>query len=297
MNDSFGPELESLDSIRVRFGCHLFIPKELPNYICALGKSHDDVKHIAKCIRVLWAEETAKSNIKAKIYLVEPQLRAMEGNIVVEKQNQLHHPVLQGDRVQISDSQGLQERICSVRSKNNARILTAVEDCLKRLAYVRGHLRMRVNLGTFVLENYQKPENDKSWYVFDEFKDMLLHEQTQGRLIPGYVLSIKLDVANLNGRLKIGQPELLERCFKAKHLFEPLDDASTALEDAELAYSVNFEFLGADKSMLRLEAEFAKSPGAREYEIKERRWLRPRTDGQIREKRPPLHIAVIDFER
>ena len=75
--------------------------------------------------------------------------------------------------MQISDSQGLQERICSVRSKNNARILTAVEDRLKRLAYARGHLRMRVNLGTFVLENYQKPENNKSWYVFDEFKDML----------------------------------------------------------------------------------------------------------------------------
>ncbi|KAL4766207.1 uncharacterized protein BDW70DRAFT_1464 [Aspergillus foveolatus] len=52
--------------------------------------------------------------------------------------------------------------------------------------------------------------------------------------------------------------------------------------------------------MLRLEAEFAKRPGAREYEIKERRWLRPRTDGQIREKRPSLHslhIAVVDFER
>ncbi|KAL4741387.1 hypothetical protein BDV11DRAFT_213168 [Aspergillus similis] len=248
LNECFGPELESLDSIRAKFGCHLFIPKEMPNHICAL---------------VLWAEETAKSNIKAKIYLVEPQPRAMEGKIVVEKQNQLHNPVLQGGRLQNPDLQGWEERIRSVQSKNNARILTAVEDCLKGLAFVRGHLRMRVNLGTF-------------------FRDMLLHEQTQGRLIPG---------------LKIGQPELLERCFKTKHLFEPIDDASTALEDAELAYSVNFEFLGADKSMLRLEAEFAKSPGAREYEIKERRWLRPRTDGQTRDKRPPLHVAVIDFER
>ncbi|KAL4755082.1 hypothetical protein BDW72DRAFT_189690 [Aspergillus terricola var. indicus] len=282
LNECFGPELESLDSIRARFGCHLFILKELPNHICALGKNHDDMKQIAKSIRVLWAEETAKSNIKAKIYLVEPQPRAMEGKIVVEKRNLLHHPMLQGGRLQNPDLLGWQERIRSMQSNNNARILTAVEDCLKGLAFVRGHLRMRVNLGTFVLENYQKPENDKSWYDFGEFRDMLLHEQTQGRLIP---------------RLKIGQPELLERCFKAKHLFEPLDDASTALEDAELAYSVNFEFLGADKSMLRLEAEFAKSPGAREYEIKERRWLRPRTDGQTRDKRPPLHVAAIDFER
>ncbi|KAL4812368.1 hypothetical protein BDW67DRAFT_193677 [Aspergillus spinulosporus] len=271
LNECFGPELESLDSIRARFGCHLFVPKELPDHICALGKNHDDMRQIAKSIRVLWAEETAKSNIKAKIYLVEPQPRAMEGKIVVEKQNQSHNPVLRGGLLQIPELQGLQERIRSVQSKNNSRILTAVEDCLKGLAFVRGHLRMRVNLGTLVLENYQKPENNKSWYCFDEFRDMLLHEQTQGRLIPG--------------------------CFKAKHLFEPLDDASTTLEDAELAYSVNFEFLGADKSMLRLEAEFAKSPGAREYEIKECRWLKPRNDGQTREKQPPLHVAVIDFER
>ncbi|KAL4984007.1 hypothetical protein BDW68DRAFT_181078 [Aspergillus falconensis] len=282
LNECLGPELECLDSIRARFGCYLFVPKELPGHICALGNNHDDMKQIAESIRVLWAEATAKSNIKAKIYLVEPQPRAMKGKIVVEKQKQLHNPVLQGDRLQSHDLQNWQECIHSVQSKNNARILTAVENCLKGLAFVRGHLRMRVNLGTFVLENYQKPEDDKSWYGFDEFREMLLHEQTQGRLIPG---------------LKVGQPELLGRCFKAKHLFEPLDDASTALEDAELAYSVNFEFLGADKSMLRLEAEFAKSPGAREYEIKERRWLRPRTDGQTRDKRPPLHVAVIDFER
>ncbi|KAL4997167.1 hypothetical protein BDV10DRAFT_195401 [Aspergillus recurvatus] len=282
LNECFGPDLEFLDSIRARFGCHLFVPKELPGYICALGNNHDDMKQIAINIRVLWAEVTAKSNMKAKIYLVEPQSRAMKGEIVVEKQKELHIPMLQGGRLQGPDLQGWQERIRSVQSKNNARILTAVEDCLKGLAFVRGHLRMRVNLGTFVLENYQKPKDDNSSYGSDEFREMLLHEQTQGRLIPG---------------LKVGQPELLERCFKATHLFEPLDDASTALEDAELAYSVNFEFLGADKSMLRLEAEFAKSPGAREYEIKERRWLRSRTDGQTRDKRPPLHVAVIDFER
>jgi hypothetical protein len=72
---------------------------------------------------------------------------------------------------------------------------------------------------------------------------------------------------------------------------------SSPLRSAELAYSVNFEFTGSDKSMLRLEAEFAKSPGAQDYEITQRRWLRPRTGGHAADQRPPLHVAVTDFGR
>ncbi|KAL4778845.1 hypothetical protein BJX76DRAFT_352283 [Aspergillus varians] len=283
LHECLGPELESLDSIRAMFGCHLFVPKDLPGYICALGHNHDGMKQIAESIRILWAETVAKSNIKAKIYLLEPpEPNAVRGKIVVKRQNQLHKPALQGPRLGGHDLQKWQDGIDLVQSRNNTRLLTAVENCLKGVSFVRGHLRMRVNLGTFVLENYRVPEDDKSWYGFEEFREMLLHEQTKGRLIPG---------------LKVGQSKFLERCFTASHLFEPCDGTSTSLESAELAYSVNFEFLGADKSMLRLEAEFSRSPGAREYEIRERRWLRPRTGGETGEKRPPLHVAIIDFER
>ncbi|KAL4916237.1 hypothetical protein BDW62DRAFT_212109 [Aspergillus aurantiobrunneus] len=283
MNECLGSELEFLDPIRTRFGCHLFAPKDIPGYICALGHNHDSMKQVAQSIRILWAESVAKSNIRAKIYLVEPpEPNAMKGKIVVEKQNQLHKPALRGNRLKGRDLEDWQDRVNLVQSRNNTRLLNAVENCLKGVSFVRGHLRMRVNLGTFVLENYRKPEDEKSWYGFEEFREMLLHEQTRGRLIPG---------------LKVRPSEFLDRCFKANHLFEPYDSTSTSLHTADLAYSVNFEFLGEDKSMLRLEAEFSKSPGAREYEIKERRWLRPRTGGQIGDKRPPLHVAVIDFGR
>jgi hypothetical protein len=97
--------------------------------------------------------------------------------------------------------------------------------------------------------------------------------------------------------LQVGQNELLARCFNATDLLEPYESISRSLEDAERAYSVNFEFLGSNNALLRLEAEFAKSPGAQEYEITQRRWLRPRKSGQSIDKRPPLQIGVIDFER
>ncbi|KAL2872030.1 uncharacterized protein BJX67DRAFT_388073 [Aspergillus lucknowensis] len=283
LNECLGSQLEYLDIIRAKFGYHVFVPKELPGYICVLGHSHDAMKEIAQRIRTLWAESVAKSSVKTKIYLIEPpEPSAMKPEIVVRKQNNLHKPALQGNALEGDDLKSWRDRVGLIQSRNNTRLLGAIENCLRGVSFVRGHLRMRVNLGTFVLENYQVPEDNRPYYGFEEFREMLLHEQTKGRLIPA---------------LKVGQSELLERCFNASHLLERCDNTSNSLRAAELAYSVNFEFLGADKSMLRLEAEFAKSPGAQEYEITQRRWLRPRSGGQSADKRPPLHIAVTDLGR
>ncbi|KAL2808759.1 hypothetical protein BJX63DRAFT_435812 [Aspergillus granulosus] len=283
MNECLGPQLEFLDVIRAKFGCYLFASKDLPGFICAVGQSRDAIKQIAQRLRTLWAESVAKSNVKIKLYLVEPpEASIMKSEIVVKKENHLHKPTLQGNPLSNDGLMKWQGRLGLIQSKNNARLLNAVENCLRGVAFVRGHLRMRVNLGTFVLENYQVPEENKLYYGFEEFREMLLHGQTKGRLIPA---------------LKIDQSDLLERCFNASHLIERCDNASNSLKSAELAYSVNFEFLGVDKSMLRLEAEFAKSAGAQDYEITQRRWLRPRTGGQSADKRPPLHVAVTDFGR
>ncbi|KAL3480197.1 hypothetical protein BJX99DRAFT_267127 [Aspergillus californicus] len=276
-----GPQLEDLDEIRYTFGCHLFIPKDMPGYICAVGHDNDHMKQIAQRVRTLLAELVAKTVMKGKIYLIEPlQPSKMKDQIVVER-GQVNRPVLQGAQLEGHDLERWQVLAGLIQSKNRNRLLVAVENCLKGISFVRGHLRMRVNLGAFVLDNYKKPEEGEV-FGFEDFREMLLHEQTKARLIPG---------------LKVGQSELLERCFKATHLLEPCDSTSTSLKDAELAYSVNFEFIGTDKSMLRLEVEFTKCPGAREYEVKERRWLKPRISGQTGEKEPPLHVAVIDFER
>jgi hypothetical protein len=98
-------------------------------------------------------------------------------------------------------------------------------------------------------------------------------------------------------RLNIGKNELLARCFKATDILEPCDSVTGKLSDAEPAFSVNFEFLGSNNALLRLEAEFAKRPGAHEYEITQRRWLNPRKSGHSADQRPPLQIGVIDFER
>ncbi|EAW22799.1 uncharacterized protein NFIA_014910 [Aspergillus fischeri NRRL 181] len=279
--DSLGPQLEALDVIRAKFGCHLFVPKDMPAYICAFGQSWDTMRQIVQCLRTKWSEIIANSNVKSKVYVVEPPAPAsMKEAITMERNKQFGKARLQGSRPK--DLEQWEIRAALIQSKNNARLLQAIERSLRGVAFVRGHLRMRINLGSFVLDEYRLPKDEKPSYQFEEFREMLLHEQAKGRLIPG---------------LNLGKNELLARCFEATDILEPCDSVTGKLSDAEPAFSVNFEFLGSNNALLRLEAEFSKSPGAYEYEITQRRWLSPRKRGHSADQRPPLQIGVIDFER
>ncbi|PLB43845.1 hypothetical protein P170DRAFT_514153 [Aspergillus steynii IBT 23096] len=283
IKEALGQDLEALDLIRSQFFCHVFVLKDVPDFICVLGNDHDTIKQIAHRLRTKWAEVTANSNIRSKIYIVEPpDAGYMKGRVVVEESDSLHKASLSGSPLKGPQVEYWRNRAKLIRSKNDDRILSAIEKSLKGLVFVRGYLRMRVNLGSFILENYRLPADNKPSYGFEEFRQMLLNENTKGRLIPG---------------LKVDEMELLSRCYKATHLFEPCENTSASLKDVELAYSVNFEFLGSNNSMLRLEAEFSRRPGAQEYEITQRRWLRPRASGQYIEGQSPLQIGVIDFER
>lgn len=97
--------------------------------------------------------------------------------------------------------------------------------------------------------------------------------------------------------LEINQAELLGRCFKASYLLEPFETTSRSLEKPEPSYSVNFEFAGSDSALLRLEAEFERHPGAQEYEVAQRRWVKVQGNNQHGDQRPPLQAAMIEFGR
>lgn len=148
------------------------------------------MRQIAHLLRTKWSELIANSNIKSKVLVVEPPAPiSMREEIVVKNNNQLAKPFLHGNFPKDLELDQWIDRASLIESKNNARVLSAIEKALRGVAFVRGHLRMRVNIGSFVLEEYRRPKEDKSSYGFEEFREMLMHEQTKGRLIPGYVTS------------------------------------------------------------------------------------------------------------
>lgn len=115
----------------------------------------------------------------------------MRRKVVVQQSNTFFKVSLSGGPLKESELESWRSRAKLIQSKNNDRFLCAVERSLRGLVFVRGHLRMRVNLGSFILENYRLPSDDKPSYGFEEFREMLLNDQTKGRLIPGCVESLR----------------------------------------------------------------------------------------------------------
>lgn len=92
--------------------------------------------------------------------------------------------------------------------------------------------------------------------------------------------------------------DLITRCSQASDLLAPFDPQIESLENNIPLYAVNIEFEGANGALLRLEVEFKSSRYRPDlFEVSHRRWLKPQSDNGLEEKRPPLQIGIIDFER
>ncbi|KAL1966462.1 hypothetical protein VTN77DRAFT_4384 [Rasamsonia byssochlamydoides] len=186
MREVLGSELEVLDPIRIEFGYNIYVFEEVPEYICVVGQDHEALREVARRIRTKWHELMATSNVRSKVYLAQPpEPSTMRTGIFVKKIHGLARPSLSGSLLKDFQRGPWQERLTLIQSKNDARLLSATERSLRGLPFFRGHLRMRVNIGSFILDEYRLPRNAQTGYSFEEFREMLLHEKTRGRLVPG----------------------------------------------------------------------------------------------------------------
>lgn len=196
-----GPDLQGLDPIREEFDCHIYIPDGLPDYICVLAHDHGTIRESIRRIRTKWSELMASANIRSKVYLVEPpELIFAQRGIIVKQSHTLARPFLHGGIMTAFEITQWLDRAALMRSRNDARLLSTTERAMRALPFFRGHLRMRVNMGAFILDEYRLSKDMKASYSFEEFREMLLHDQTKGRLLPGYdtLFNLKPFHANLS---------------------------------------------------------------------------------------------------
>lgn len=186
MTEALGSSLQGLDALRRKFGYPLFVPKDLPNYICAVGFRHEVMRQILRRLRTLWSEAKADYSAKPKIYVVEPPvLSLMKKNIIVKQGPHGAKPFLQEDPLTRPESDQWVDQARLIRDTNDDLVLNAVEKSLQEISLLRGHLRMRINFGAFVFDTYCHPPGNRSSYTFEEFREMFLYEQAAGRLVPG----------------------------------------------------------------------------------------------------------------
>ncbi|EEP81097.1 predicted protein [Uncinocarpus reesii 1704] len=288
MESALGPQLEALDPLRIEFGCPIYVDEELPSYIRVDAYDHDTVLKVVSRLRAEWAELLATMHVKVKLYLIQPPEKLMNCEVQIRMPRLangviLCTPVLYGMLVGPNHPRSQKDKRELVCMKNEKRLRDAVEQSLQGLRFLKGHVRMRLNFGVFVLDEYRTPQG-KPRHSYEEFRTMLFNSKTKGRLIPG------LDFRH-------GNQDLLSRIAAATDLLSPYEATAFTLEQATPLYAVNFEFIGEDSSVLRLEAEFAKSPASGLLEVFQRRWIRPHEGKSFGDQRPPLQIGVIDFER
>ena len=89
-------------------------------------------------------------------------------------------PVLHKEPLTYDELESWRTKGALVTSRNNSRLLKCIDKSLRGIMFFRGHLRMRVNFGTFVLGHYRISTNNQPAYSFEEFREMLLHEATSG---------------------------------------------------------------------------------------------------------------------
>lgn len=187
--ESLGPQLEILDPLRVEFGYPIYVDDEIPNYIRVDGYDHGTILEIVGRLRAEWAELLAITHSKTKLYLVQPPRNFSSYEIKVEALSlnngaRLYIPILHGVRL----TTPLLLHDCAERSlfrtKNANRLRDAVKRSLKGLRFLRGHVRMRLNMGKFLLQEYRDLKGNSS-YSYEEFEAMLLLPKTRGFLVPG----------------------------------------------------------------------------------------------------------------
>jgi hypothetical protein len=186
MREVLGPELEVLDPVRIEFGCNIYVPHEVSEYICVISEHHEALCEVARRIRTKWHELMATSNVRSKVYLTEPpESSSMSTGIIVKKVDDFAKAYISRRFLTQVQYGPWEERVSLIQSKNEGRLVSAVERSLRGLPFFHGYLRMRVNVGSFILDEYRLPRDAQSGYSFEEFREMLLHDKTKGRLVPG----------------------------------------------------------------------------------------------------------------
>ncbi|KAK5791140.1 hypothetical protein VI817_006449 [Penicillium citrinum] len=296
----FGDELEELDFLRKKYSVHIYIQTELDHHICFASDRKFDKSTITNIIRRLWTHHFARSQIKTKLYMIQPPEPNTQGDrIFIAKNN----GVAQANifRYQSNQSPGHFEasrhETSNLLAMNQRNMCDNLDRCVRTMKHIDCDMRICVKFGTFILDRW-KTINGVSQYPLQEFPEMLLDERWQGRLVPGHIVPVLMKTMEPFS-LNLPQTVLLRR-FKNSGDFLELKDATkvlASLETVKVRQSVAFEFVHSQyaKNRLSLNVEFSQNPGAIESGSAQHYWFQTPVAGT--RQSPPMQLSMMDFER
>lgn len=189
LQDSFGQKLEALDPLRLEFGYYIYADDELPDCIRVDGDSHHSMMIIVNRLRAKWGELLASKGVNVKLYLLQVPPRRIDVNVEQQVVSNLEmgipRPIILPPTPERTEEWKSRGEL--LRLRNEERLCDSVVRSFDVARFLRGHIRMRVNFGTFMLGVYAPPEgSDVPKYTFESFRSMLFRDSTKGELNPKY---------------------------------------------------------------------------------------------------------------
>ena len=171
-DDLLGPSYEAFDPIRMAYHSYILFNNQLSAFqILSLEK--DAVEHAMERIKGTMKEFVARNSREITMHMIErPQARLMRENVRMKEGHDMV-PVLTGKHLAPSKLAEWDRERKRVEDHQFAQWRQTLDRALKRLRYYRGHVRMRVLLGTFSLTSFRRWGEGIESIAFPNFvKDM-----------------------------------------------------------------------------------------------------------------------------
>ncbi|KAI4127429.1 MAG: hypothetical protein LQ338_003199 [Usnochroma carphineum] len=163
--DLFGPNCEALDPLRLEHRAHITFDGARSVLKIHSDRGADKISQVIERIESTVKEYVARNHRPATLLLVETlnptdyrqRVRTISGPLLGVNQAPSKVPMLCGEESEDQNIAKLQQEAEKLDLRNKSRTHTAAKRILERLPYYRGHIRMRVNFGTFALIKFQWP--------------------------------------------------------------------------------------------------------------------------------------------
>ncbi|KAJ5862829.1 hypothetical protein N7455_006897 [Penicillium solitum] len=273
---------EILDFIRLKYDVNIYVKPGISDYLFMSGNDERDMCIIASRFRELWERLMVQHETEIKLLLIAaPRTELMRTHVILQKSGGLSQPVLCGPELAPDVAVTWETTAEKIKANNKSIVTTRLRKALHVIPRFRGFLQMRAKFGSFTLQQWRKPADGIS-YEFAEFREMLTHMNTEGRLVPG---------------IRLQQDEIFDRIIKSKFL-KPWGKAKIeSLLNLIPRYSANFEYQVNNDSVIRVEAKFSLPLGSQEFEVNGIRCFKSKQISAPVDRQMPMQISMIDFER
>ncbi|CAI7588669.1 unnamed protein product [Penicillium glandicola] len=273
---------ELLDFIRLRYDVNIYVRPGIPDCIFMSGNNERNMCIIASRFRELWERLMVQQETEIKLFLVAaPRVELMRTHVILQKSGGLSRPVLCGPELVPDVAATWKTTTEDIKVNNRHVVTTRLRKALHVIPQFQGFLQMRAKFGLFALQQWRRPKDGTS-HEFSEFREMLTHMNTEGRLLPGILLQ---------------QDEIFERIMSSTFLKPWGKVKIKALPNLMPRYSASFEYQMNNDSVIRVEAKFSLPLGSQEFEVNGIRCFKSRQIGAPVDRQMPMQISMIDFER